>query len=222
MIYPVNECYLTIQGEGYNTGIPMVLLRLQGCDVRCPFCDTKETWYISSENEVQSFDEITGISPLFTNKNEKEICNRVCEIAKSSSWVSICGGEPSMHNLKPIVSELKNKGFKCAVETSGTETGHINTDLDWITVSPKIGMPGKKIVKNDAISCADEIKFVISEENDFDKLDYFLANFKFKDNCIICLQPISQNKRATTLCIDSCKQNGWRLSIQCHKYVGFP
>jgi 6-pyruvoyltetrahydropterin/6-carboxytetrahydropterin synthase len=41
--YVVNDIYTCIQGEGVQTGVAMVLLRLQGCAVGCPWCDTKET-----------------------------------------------------------------------------------------------------------------------------------------------------------------------------------
>ncbi|MBP8772950.1 MAG: 7-carboxy-7-deazaguanine synthase QueE, partial [Aeromonadaceae bacterium] len=33
MIYPINEIFQSIQGEGYFTGQPAIFIRLQGCDV---------------------------------------------------------------------------------------------------------------------------------------------------------------------------------------------
>ena len=42
--YPVNDLYLSVQGEGFHTGTAAIFLRLQGCNVGCSFCDTKETW----------------------------------------------------------------------------------------------------------------------------------------------------------------------------------
>ena len=40
----VNNIYGAIQGEGVNMGVPVVILRLQGCSVGCLLCDTRETW----------------------------------------------------------------------------------------------------------------------------------------------------------------------------------
>lgn len=40
----INEMFETIQGEGAHTGIPSIFVRLQGCPVGCPWCDTKHTW----------------------------------------------------------------------------------------------------------------------------------------------------------------------------------
>lgn len=40
MHYPINEIFQTIQGEGVFTGLPAIFVRLQGCPVGCPWCDT--------------------------------------------------------------------------------------------------------------------------------------------------------------------------------------
>ena len=44
MHYPINEIFQTIQGEGVFTGLPAIFVRLQGCPVGCPWCDTRHTW----------------------------------------------------------------------------------------------------------------------------------------------------------------------------------
>ena len=38
--YAVNEIFYSIQGEGRNTGRAAVFIRLSGCNLKCPFCDT--------------------------------------------------------------------------------------------------------------------------------------------------------------------------------------
>ena len=42
----------TIQGEGAHTGVPSIFVRLQGCPVGCPWCDTKHTWEIQPDLSV--------------------------------------------------------------------------------------------------------------------------------------------------------------------------
>ena len=36
----VNEIFYSLQGEGFNTGMPAVFIRFSGCNLQCPFCDT--------------------------------------------------------------------------------------------------------------------------------------------------------------------------------------
>ena len=36
----VNEIFWSLQGEGRFTGTPAAFIRLQGCQVGCPWCDT--------------------------------------------------------------------------------------------------------------------------------------------------------------------------------------
>ncbi len=49
----VNEIFETIQGEATYTGTPAVFVRLQGCPVGCPWCDTKHTWDVELDKEIQ-------------------------------------------------------------------------------------------------------------------------------------------------------------------------
>ncbi len=50
--YPVNELFETLQGEGSFTGVPAIFVRLQGCPVGCPWCDTRHTWDLRPEAET--------------------------------------------------------------------------------------------------------------------------------------------------------------------------
>ena len=36
----INQVIYTIQCEGLNIGKPSILIRTQGCNLRCPWCDT--------------------------------------------------------------------------------------------------------------------------------------------------------------------------------------
>src|SRR3954463_5516256 len=50
--FAVNELFQSIQGEARFAGTPSVFVRLQGCAVGCPWCDTKHTWEIDPGRAV--------------------------------------------------------------------------------------------------------------------------------------------------------------------------
>jgi 7-carboxy-7-deazaguanine synthase len=220
----LNDVYPAIQGEGSMTGIPMTMLRLHGCGVGCPWCDTKETWDFTTENpavQVDTIPEILGKNPRFTHQHPAEIAAYLVRNLTKMRWVLLSGGEPAEQDLKPLVAELKQAGYKIALETSGTATGHLSSSFDWVTVSPKFDMPGGKTVLPDVVKQADEIKHVVGKYADIEKLSTYLNRNHIED-ANVCLQPVSQSIRATTLAINECMERGWRLSVQVHKYLNLP
>jgi 7-carboxy-7-deazaguanine synthase len=221
-LYPVNTIYYTIQGEGVYTGVPAIFIRLQGCAVGCPWCDTKETWEINPKLRVESIEEACKRAEHYTYATAAGIGDYILRVWPNARYVVITGGEPAQYLLKTLVDHLHRYGFHVAIETSGTEVGHIDAGFNWVCVSPKINMPGGKRLKEDAIASADEIKFVIGKQRDVDQLQDLLNTYPVKENVTICLQPLSQNEKATALCIRTAQERSWRLSIQMHKYINLP
>ena len=77
MRYLVNDIYPCIQGEGVNTGVPMMLVRLHGCPVECVFCDTRETWTIDPNNEVEALTGALGTSPRYARVSPETIVEQI-------------------------------------------------------------------------------------------------------------------------------------------------
>ena len=73
----INEIFYSIQGEGIQSGLPTIFIRLTGCNLRCSYCDTK---YAYIKGKHLSIDEISL-------KLKEFPCNTVC----------ITGGEPLLH-----------------------------------------------------------------------------------------------------------------------------
>ena len=220
--YPVNDIYTCVQGEGVQTGVAMVLLRLHGCAVGCPWCDTKETWEFAKENEVSSIEEALGANPKYSPLSPTQIADYIATNHAGPQWVLITGGEPAQFELRPLVAALHEKGLKTAIETSGTELGHLDANIDWVCVSPKLNMPGGKIVLPEALAIADEIKHVIGKQKDVTEFDQLLATVDLKENVQLCLQPVSVSPKATQICLDVVQERGWRLSVQMHKFLQLP
>jgi len=109
----VNETFISLQGEGRFTGTPAFFLRLAGCNLKCPFCDTQH----------QSFKEMT----------EEAI---VCEASSyEPRHIVITGGEPALQLTQSLVDKLHEAGFFIQVETNGIMP--LPQGIDWVTCSPK-------------------------------------------------------------------------------------
>jgi len=219
MQYPVNEIFETVQGEGHFTGYPVIFIRLQGCDVGCSWCDTKQTWLVDPEMQVsqQTVNKACDDKPHWANFTAQEFITMIQKNGFVAKHIVISGGEPCQYDLVELTSELEQAGYFCQIETSGTSEVRA-TDSTWVTVSPKIQMKGQLPVLQSALRRANEIKHVIAMEKHIDELDALIADIDTADK-IMCLQPISQQQRATELAIKLCIERNWKLSVQMHKYI---
>lgn len=187
--WKVNEIFYSIQGEGKHTGMPAVFVRLAGCSMNCPFCDTK-----CAAREGNQTDGPTLLQEL-------------------SAWpakaVIITGGEPSEQDLPALIALLKDAGYQVHLETNGS----IDTDVsraDFICVSPK------KYVSSEMLKKADVIKIVVGQDTDLKDLEKYYAYENAKTQ--IYLQPESNKQENIDLCVKLLKNHpSARLSLQTHK-----
>jgi 7-carboxy-7-deazaguanine synthase (Cx14CxxC type) len=208
MSYAVKECFLTLQGEGVQSGSRAVFLRFAGCNLwsgreqdranaQCNFCDTD---FVGTDGEgggkFRSADELAShVEQLWGAKSESRL-------------VVITGGEPMLQLDADLVDALHARGFRVAVETNGTLPAV--PGLDWICVSPKAGT---EVVQRSG----DELKLVWPQEG-IDPAE--LEGWDF-DHFLV--QPMDCEHReeavaaAIRLAMDRPK---WRLTLQAHKVVG--
>lgn len=219
--YKINEIFESIQGEGAFTGVPSIFIRVQGCPVGCSWCDTKHTWDIPPDKE-QNADQVlqkSGDSDTWFRATAEQLLNTLREQKYSAKHVILTGGEPCLYNLVPLTSLLIEQGFSVQIETSGTFALKAHPDT-WVTVSPKINMKGGYEVRSELLQQADEIKHPVAMEKHIEELDALLVGKTLKPECLIYLQPISQQQRATELAVKTCIERNWRLSLQTHKFIG--
>ena len=217
----INEMFETIQGEGAHTGIPSIFVRLQGCPVGCPWCDTKHTWVIKPELAITPIDVIKKSEETehFFECNEDRLLSLFEEQGYVAKHVVITGGEPCMYDLRPLTTCLHDRGYTTQIETSGTFEVLCDSRT-YVTVSPKVNMKGGMPVLTSALERANEIKHPVAMQKHIDELDTLLAMIDSTEGKQICLQPISQQARATTLAVETCIKRNWRLSLQTHKFIG--
>jgi 7-carboxy-7-deazaguanine synthase len=113
MKFRINEIFYSLQGEGFFAGQATIFIRLAGCNLDCPFCDTpheayREMTLCEIEREISSF-------PV-----------------KRITWT---GGEPLLQLNTEAVAFFRRLGYFQAVETNGTRP--VPYGINWITVSPK-------------------------------------------------------------------------------------
>lgn len=196
MVYfPVVETFHSIQGEGAWAGVNAFFIRLAGCDVGCPWCDTKESW---------------------NRDRHPQLC--VAELTQSAlaanpTIVVITGGEPTMHNLKPLTWALHSVGLRVHLETSGAYP--LSGDFDWITLSPKQFKPPLANIY-DQIS---ELKIVVSKSIDFKWAEQQAA--KVNQETLQYLQPEWNSLLSSQALIFAyiLQHPQWRMSLQTHKFL---
>lgn len=209
--YPVHERFYTFQGEGVHMGRPAFFIRLFGCPLHCPWCDSAGTWhpeYVPKTIHKMSVKELVG------------------EVKESGAGiVVITGGEPAIHNLVALCMHLRNiftdsgDYVRVHLETSGAFD--LRGMFDWITVSPKRAKPPTAL----CVDLADEFKYIIETPDDIqywsDTLSAIHKGF-VKDTAPIWLHPEwSKSKdsavlQAITKAVKDRKFN-YRAGWQLHK-----
>ncbi|QCE33083.1 7-carboxy-7-deazaguanine synthase [Acetobacteraceae bacterium] len=213
MTYSIKEIFLSLQGEGIQSGKISLFCRFSGCNLWnglekdreksiCKFCDTDFIGtngayggkYASPENLAETIADIW----------EKE--------TKSSAekHVIFTGGEPLLQLDAPLLSALKDHGFKISLETNGSlmPSKDVLTLLDWICVSPK----EEKL----ALTAGDELKFIYPQTH---LTPESFQHLKFKH---FILQPMdNENKKENTKqALNYCLTHpNWRLGLQLHKIL---
>jgi len=146
--YGVNETFNTVQGEGILVGLPATFIRLQGCTVGCPWCDTKYTWkaggiVIDARDLVASLDLLPH--------------------------VVITGGEPTLYDLDELIVMLRYVGqakwghdFRVQIETSGQNDFRGEISPDYVTWSPKKNLDYD--AKSGIKQVVTEVKWVVDDE----------------------------------------------------------
>jgi 7-carboxy-7-deazaguanine synthase len=195
---PLMEDFYTIQGEGFYQGSAAYFIRLGGCEVRCVWCDVKDSWDVNAHPKV----------------DVREIALKAK--ASGSKIAVVTGGEPSMHNLASLTQELKLAGLRTHIETSGAYP--LTGEWDWVCFSPKKFKPPHPSVPEKA----DELKVVIFHKTDFAWAEDFAK--LVGSACELYLQPEwSKEKEILPLIIDYVKNHPqWKISLQVHKYMDIP
>jgi len=207
----IQSIFTTIQGEGPFAGMPAIFIRLGGCNLQCPFCDT---------------DYSSSIALLTI----EDILDRIAQ--EAPRLVVITGGEPFRQNLKGLVAAILMTGRNVQIETNGSLFQDLPYELITVVCSPKTGSIHPKL-----LPYIQALKYVvaagaISEQDGLPITALGHPNSGFVARppygfpfAFVYVQPIdvqdpAENAIHLQAAVHSCEKFGYRLSLQIHKIAG--
>ena len=206
----VHSIFNTIQGEGPFSGQRAVFIRLAGCNLQCPMCDTDYT---------------EGRSQM----SVEDILLDVGNVGGKTELVVITGGEPFRQDISNLANRLIADGYSVQVETNGTifiESFPFSKVT--IVCSPKTPKLHYKLIPH-----IDFYKYVISDglvDSSYLPVNVLGLTYdkpiarptKGKE---VYVQPCdtkddSGNRKNLDACIEAVMEMGYTLNLQVHKLIG--
>ena len=192
--YELVEIFESLQGEGRNTGRPCVFVRFAGCNLACPWCDTDVSRRFSA-----------SLSDLM-----RELAGY------RARSVILTGGEPTVQEGMPeLVAALKEAGWWIGVETNATGEPAWLAFVDYVACSPKAEFPDSV-----RLTRADEVRVVASSEDVAQFCRAVKERIAATDYYVSPCERDGQVDFATAKAVLG-KLEGWSLSVQLHKLLGF-
>lgn len=199
----VCEVFASIQGEGSLSGIPMIFVRLTGCNLRCTYCDTKYAYY---EGEEVSVSELLKKIHYFPFK-----------------YVAITGGEPLLQDETYTLIDELLKTHYVIIETNGSisiEKVKPEVKIIMDIKTPGSGMSERNYIENlRFLKEIDEVKFVLTDRMDYEWAKSFIRNHEIKAKEILFSPAygiLNPAELAKWIINDGVSV---RLNLQIHKYI---
>jgi len=203
----VTEIFFSIQGEGTRSGRPCVFVRFTGCDLRCRYCDTAYAFH--GGREMSRVEILAAVA------------------AHPCKFVLLTGGEPMLQRELPeLARDLLARGFEVAVETHGqlpldALPGEAIRIVDVKT--PGSGEPAVDLSYLDRLAPHDEVKFVVTSEEDFRWSREVVERHRLEGRVAVLFSPSFGQVEPRDLArwiLDAGLDA--RLSLQLHKIVWDP
>ena len=211
---PVVETFHSLQGEGLHAGRSAFFIRLAGCSVACPWCDTKHSWPAAAH----------PARPLASLAEEAKQAADA-----GAAFAVITGGEPLHHDLGPLCDQIQSAttspqhpvGLRIHLETSGVDP--LSGSFAWITLSPKRHSPPRP----ELLAACHELKVVVHGPEDLAFATAMAAKaLKRQGDAAdrtpaLLLQPGWEAPEGQRLAVEFVRAHpAWRLSLQSHKWLG--
>lgn len=199
--------YACINGESLHAGRTAYLVRCGGCNLRCPFCDTPESWEQGTSIEVA------------------DVAERV--LTSGTEHLLLTGGEPMLQPdaTVALAEAVLAGGMDVVVETNGTQPIDALPEAVFRVLDLKI--PGATpadtfLLSNlDAMRPHDQLKVVLTNRGDYEWALAWLQEHPLKiPNHSVLLSPAAPDLDPAALATwIQGDQVPYRLHLQMHKII---
>jgi 7-carboxy-7-deazaguanine synthase len=205
----ISEIFSSIQGEGIYVGLKQLFVRFSCCNLRCSYCDTKDSWekapFMTIDNAAKYGLEAKIGNPV-TPAIIYDIVKKIEDIDGKFSHICLTGGEPLEQPdfLQELIILLKNKGYPIYLETNALYPDvfkNINDYIDVTSLDVKILLPQfeeillDKIIQFLTIPYRHDLflKVIVANSVDISLFERTLKRIrKVKQDTVIVIQPIHQ------------------------------
>lgn len=221
---PLNERFVSVQGEGRFAGYPAVFVRFNYCNLGCSWCDSRYTW------DGAAIEPGTNVTPEELAADlEWTVCQQGLE--PSNMHVVLTGGEPMLHQrlLPDLIARLRDLGFGFfEIETNGTilPSTEMLKAIDWWNCSPKLSNNGGTPEENFAAGALSAIavtekadfKFVVKTKADIEEIRQKFIGYIPAERVMLMPEGATRLKliNNTPWVIEQCLSNGFRFSPRLH------
>jgi organic radical activating enzyme len=126
-----------VQGEGLYVGVPTLFVRVGGCDLRCRWCDSTQTWQPAAECRL----ELARGSARFRSVPNPVSLEEAVAAAEALElpahrFVSFTGGEPLLQPeaLLALAGALRSRGPRIYLETNGVAADALARTIEALDV----------------------------------------------------------------------------------------
>lgn len=214
----LNEVFYSIQGEGIFQGEPTIFIRFHGCNLACSYCDTTYANKGKPKRIVTPYILVKELHKKYNLLNIRHIC--------------ITGGEPLVQSeaLYDLIGLLQTFNLIITVETNGSLIPPLDIRplARWV-VDFKLPSSGSYPSFNtkwyNILYIYDQLKFVASDQEDLNITYKIIENLRKSSihRPTILISPkfnkSKLDKKFCNVCIDFCKTNNCRFSLQIHKVI---
>jgi 7-carboxy-7-deazaguanine synthase len=204
----VNEIFYSIQGESTFAGLPCVLVRLTGCQMRCHWCDTPYSFYQGRWMTLQEvLDAVEG---------------HACPL------VEVTGGEPLLQpGVHALMQRLCDAGYQVLLETGG--------GLDIAPVDPRVHRivdvkcpDSGEVERNhwpnlERLRPGDQLKFVLASRSDYEWARHLVRERGLGAICPVLFSPVHGELALEPLASWVLEDRlAVRVQVQLHKLIWGP